>query len=159
MPAGTRAADYVIARDSAGTKVFHRVKGVRGDTAILDHTFVKSEAPISLHVQKMSLPPYAFEATLIAILLGIVLTLLEVYGPAKLKGYLPSVTGLGIAWVITCHDSLAMAIGAVAAYILSKTFPKIEERYNVSTSSGIIAGASIMGLLIILLQNIFKVIT
>jgi len=87
---------------------------------------------------------------------ALAITLFEVYGPKKWRPLLPSVTGLGIAWVITCHDSLAMSIGAVIAYVLAKSAPRIEERYNVSTSSGIIAGASIMGLVIILFRDILK---
>jgi uncharacterized oligopeptide transporter (OPT) family protein len=64
------------------------------------------------------------------------------------KQCLPSVTSIGIAMVINGYDSLAMMIGAIIASIWHARWPAGEERYNVPMSSGIIAGASIAGLLL-----------
>jgi hypothetical protein len=154
-PAGVQTNDYVRVIDADGTDVWHQVKGLRGDVALLDHAFVgaaEGQAPTSVFVKKSTLPPYAMTATIIGMMFGIFITLMEVFGSKKIRPYLPSITGLGIAFVVNCFDSLAMMIGAIIAYVLAKTVPKIEERYNVATSSGIIAGSSIAGLALIILH-------
>jgi uncharacterized oligopeptide transporter (OPT) family protein len=158
MPLGAMSHDYVRV-DQQGNDVWHQIKGLRGDVAWLDHGFAatSAEAPTSVFVKKSTLPPYAMTATIIGLIIGLIITLLEAFGPAKLKAYLPSVTGLGIAFVVNCFDSLAMMIGAILAYVLLKTAPKIEERYNVAASSGIIAGASIAGLLLIAFSQIVEI--
>ncbi len=154
-PANLKVSDYVRG-ERDGEQVFQQIKGVRGDVAMIDHALlVPGQGPVDVRVEKMSLPPYAGLATIVAILLGIALTLLELYGPKTWKPYIPSITGIGIAFVIAGHDSLAMTVGAVAAYVLAKLAPRIEERYNVATASGMIAGASIMGLALILLKVVF----
>jgi uncharacterized oligopeptide transporter (OPT) family protein len=151
-PAGVNINDYMRG-DAQGEPVYQQIKGLRGDVAMLDHALlVPGEGAVAVHVAKSTLPPYAGTATIIAILLGIFLTLLEVYGPKTWRGYLPSVTGMGIAFVIACHDSIAMSIGALAAYALAKISPRLEERYNIATSSGMIAGSSLIGLLLTLMK-------
>jgi uncharacterized oligopeptide transporter (OPT) family protein len=155
-PEGTKIGDYV--RADQGREMYYRVDGVRGDTVMLEHAFPEGAAPTTVRVIKSTLPPYAATATLIGILFGILIAVLEIKAPGSVKAFLPSVTGLGIGWLITGWDSLAMGIGAIIAYILLKAAPKIEERYNVAASSGIIAGASIMGLIIIFLRDILGVL-
>ncbi len=156
-PDTAHAGDYVVST-IGGKDTFHKMSGLYGGVAMLDHPFVAGEAAAdgssAVFVKKMGLPPYALEVTAITVLFGILITLLELYGPRRLRPWLPSVTGIGIAWVINCSDSIAMAIGAIIAYVLAKAWPAIEERYNVSTSSGIIAGASIMALVITLFKDI-----
>jgi uncharacterized oligopeptide transporter (OPT) family protein len=127
---------------------------------MIDHALmVPGEGAVTVSIEKKTLPPYAGMATVIAILLGLGLTLLEVYGPKTWRAYLPSVTGMGIAFVIACHDSLAMAIGAILAWLLAKASPRLEERYNVAASSGMIAGSSIMGLALIILAEVIHWLT
>jgi uncharacterized oligopeptide transporter (OPT) family protein len=154
VPAGLRVNDYVSGQKD-GETVFHQIKGVRGDVAMIDHALmVPGQGNVDVRVTKLTLPPYAGTAVIIAVLLGIALTLLEIYGPKTWRHYLPSVTGMGIGFIIACHDSIAMSIGAIAAYILAKAAPKVEERYNVAASSGMIAGSSIMGLLLIIFSEV-----
>jgi uncharacterized oligopeptide transporter (OPT) family protein len=157
-PDTARSGDYVITSVD-GKDVFHKMTGLANGVAMLDHPFVPATgvaagAASPVFLKKMGLPPYALEVTIVTVLFGVFITLLDLYGPRRLRKWLPSVTGIGIAWVIGCWDSIAMAIGAIAAWILAKLWPKIEERYNVSTSSGIIAGASIMGLVITFFRDI-----
>ncbi len=152
--AGTRVGDYVRV-DAAGGPLYHQIKAVRGDLVMLDHAFmVATDQPTAVAVFKSTLPPYAGLAVLIAIIAGLVITLLEIYGPPRIRPYLPSMAGIGVAFVITAFDSLAMATGAVFGYILARAAPKLEERYNVPASSGIIAGASIAGLVLTVLSLI-----
>src|SRR5262249_39082712 len=148
-PDGTQVGDYVMARVD-GVDVWHRIMGVRGDVAMLDHAFAaRGDAAIEVH--KMGLPPYALQVTFVTIAVALLITLLEVYGPRRLRRWLPSVTGFGMAWVIGCWDSVAIGIGSVIAFGIGRISPRTDERYTVSTSSGIIAGASIMSIVLIAL--------
>ena len=82
--------------------------------------------------------------------MGILIPLLELAFP-KQKKFIPSATGLGLAFTITGYYSVSMFIGALAALMLHKAKPKLAEEYVVPVSSGIIAGESLMGVLIALL--------
>ena len=97
-----------------------------------------------------SLPAGAFTAMVVGALLGAFLALAEEYLPAKYKKWLPSATGLGIAGVIPAFNSLSMFIGSLLAWQLAKSKPEVADRYNVTVSSGLIAGESLMGVGIIL---------
>jgi OPT family oligopeptide transporter len=88
---------------------------------------------------------------------GIALTLLERFLPRRLATWLPSPTGLGLAFVIQFHDSIAFLVGALAAALFARLRPATAERYTIPVSSGIIAGESLMGVLIAFLQ-VFDVI-
>jgi len=82
--------------------------------------------------------------------LGIVLALLEKAFP-KHKQFIPSPTGLGLAFTITGYYSVSMFIGALFAAGFHKIHRKAAEEYIVPVSSGIIAGESLMGVAIALL--------
>ena len=82
--------------------------------------------------------------------------LIEKFAP-KARNYVPSATGLGLAFVIGFADSMAFLIGAVAAHLYAKRSAEDAERYVVPVSSGIIAGESIMGIVIALL-GAFKIL-
>jgi hypothetical protein len=156
-PPGAQTGDYVLAVVD-GHEIWHRMGGIAGEVAMLDHAFVAGEAPVAVAVKKMGLPPYALGATIIAVLFGVLITLLEVKGPRRLRPYLPSIAGMGIAAVVGCSDSLSLAAGSVIAWLLSRAWPKIAERYTIASSSGIIAGASLIALLITLLRDVIGVI-
>jgi uncharacterized oligopeptide transporter (OPT) family protein len=83
--------------------------------------------------------------------LGVVLTVAEQLAPAHIKKWLPSATGLGLAFVINFADSIAFLIGAVAAKIWHSKNPIQADELVVPISSGIIAGESILGIAIALL--------
>jgi len=104
-----------------------------------------------------ALPDGAVEAIVIGGLLGIVLTLLEEFGPRAWRPWLPSTTGLGIAGVIPAFNSFAMFAGALAAWAFAKARPGLAETYTVPVSSGLIAGESLMGVAIILVLEVMKV--
>ncbi len=154
---GLQSGDYV-STTRGGREIFHKVEGLRGDTAALDHPFVVQRGAATVSVAKRTLPPFAGTATLIGILIGLVFTLVDVYAPKGVRQWLPSISALGIAWVINGHDSIAMAVGALVAYVIAKIWQAKSEQLTVAASSGIIAGASLMGLLIILLRDVLKVL-
>ncbi len=98
-----------------------------------------------------SLHPTARWAVLIGGTIGIVITLLERWFP-KHRHYIPSAMGLGLAAVIPAWNSISMFAGAVIAYILEKKWSVIHEKYTVTVASGIIAGESLIGILIAILS-------
>jgi OPT family oligopeptide transporter len=99
----------------------------------------------------MALPVSARYGLVIGSVLGVVLTLLEVGFP-KYKKFIPSPTGLGIAFTINGFNSVSMFIGALLALGISRWKPKTAEKYTIPVSSGIIAGESLMGVGIAMLS-------
>jgi uncharacterized oligopeptide transporter (OPT) family protein len=84
-------------------------------------------------------------------LLGAALALLERFAPARLKPWVPSPSGLGIAMVIPGSNAIAMFLGGLAAELLRRRRGELAERYVVPVSSGLIAGESLMGVAVALL--------
>lgn len=99
-----------------------------------------------------SLHPTILVGMAVGAVLGIALTVADQYAPAKVKKWLPSATGLGLACVINFADSIAFLIGAVVAYLWDKWDGKHADKLLVPVASGIIAGESILGIAIALLQ-------
>jgi len=154
---GTQVGDYLlVSRD--GHDVWHHIEAQRGELAVLDHTFAGGASATRVAVSKRTLPPYAMTATAIGVLLGILLALVEVYAPKNVKRWIPSIAGMGIAWVITGHDAMAMAVGAAIAWIVARINQKAADDFTVPSASGVLAGASLIGLLIIFLRDILKVL-
>lgn len=90
------------------------------------------------------LPSSAVWAILIGGAIGMVLPVIERLLPPKLRGYMPSATGMGLAWVMPFNNAFSFFIGAVIALIWSKVARKSNEKYNVPIASGLIAGESLM---------------
>ena len=80
------------------------------------------------------------------------------YAPAGVRKWIPSTTGLGLGFVIAGFDSISMFMGALLAWIFQKVKPKLAEEYTLAGASGIMAGASLAGILIIVLSQVFQVI-
>ena len=91
-----------------------------------------------------------FRSILVGIAIGLALPLLELAFPRQRK-YLPSAMGVGLAMVIPGFNSISMFLGAVVAAMYARAKPKDAELFTVPVASGIIAGESILGVLIILL--------
>ncbi len=87
----------------------------------------------------------------VGLALGISLALLEKFAPPKLRPFVPSSAGLGIAMVIPGSNTLAMFAGALIARQIGKYSPTVAQRYVVPVSSGLIAGESLMGVVVALL--------
>jgi uncharacterized oligopeptide transporter (OPT) family protein len=89
--------------------------------------------------------------------LGAVMVLMETaadkMGQKKLKQYLPSATGLGLGLILPFQYPLSMLIGAIGAYLWSKSNKKSADTYVIPIAAGIIAGVSIMGVIAALLNN------
>ncbi|MCM2277422.1 MAG: OPT/YSL family transporter [Oligoflexia bacterium] len=98
-----------------------------------------------------ALHPTARLGLLVGGALGLVLTLLDAFLPSKRK-FVPSAMGLGLAMVIPFFNSLSMFIGAVIALVLEKKAPRHAELYLIAVASGLIAGESLLGIVVALLQ-------
>lgn len=94
-----------------------------------------------------SLKPEARMGLLIGALIGIALPLLEMALPKQRK-FIPSATGVGIAFTVNGYYSISMFIGACLVLWLARYHTKMHERFTVPVASGIIAGESLMGVLI-----------
>ncbi len=103
-----------------------------------------------------ALPAGAVWAIVIGAVVGIVLTLLEEFSSPKVRAWLPSTTGLGIAGVIPAFNSISMFLGAFLAWAFARARPKAAGDYTVSVASGLIAGESLVGVGIILVLEILK---
>ncbi len=101
-----------------------------------------------------NLPRYAIAAIAAGAALGALLAVAEELAPRNAKKYLPSATGLGIAFVIDANDSLAMLVGALVAWAIQKKNRDWADNYIVSVSSGVVAGESLMGIVVIVLRDV-----
>src|SRR5262249_18492123 len=97
-----------------------------------------------------ALHPTARIGLAVGAVVGILLPVLELKLP-KYKNYIPSPTGLGLAFTITGFNSVSFFIGALLSVWFGKVRPKLAEDYVVPVASGIIAGESLTGVLIALL--------
>jgi len=84
-------------------------------------------------------------------LLGIALSLMERFAPKPLRTWVPSPSGLGIAMVVPGSNAIAMFGGALIAHLLQTRRPLLGQRFVVPVASGLIAGESLMGVLVAML--------
>ncbi len=90
------------------------------------------------------LPQSAVYAILIGAAIGIVFPILERLASPKVRKFMPSVTGLGLAWVMPFQNCFSFFVGAVIAFIWFKASRKSSENYNIPTASGLVAGESLV---------------
>lgn len=97
-----------------------------------------------------SLHPWARWGIGVGIVIGIVLPLLELAFP-KYKKWVPSAMGVGLALVIPCWNAISMFLGALAAYVYERINKESAEVYTIPVASGLIAGESLLGVIVALL--------
>ncbi len=99
------------------------------------------------------LPKSARVLAVVGALLGVVMALLDRALPPKVKRFLPSATGLGLAFTMPFSNALAMFIGAVIALAIEHRYSKEKaERWLIPISSGVLAGEGLMELLVNILR-------
>jgi len=84
--------------------------------------------------------------------LGVVFALLPLALP-RWQAYLPSASAFGLAWVFDWYYGLLFLMGAVIAHALKRKAPQAAEEYTFPVASGIIAGGSLMGVVIVFWEN------
>ena len=99
-----------------------------------------------------SLGPVKIWSIVVGGLVGIVLPLLAKIFPKQEK-WIPSAAGIGLAWTFHWYYSLLFFLGAVIAYGFEKGKPKKAEEFIFPVASGIVAGGSLMGVVLIFWEN------
>jgi putative OPT family oligopeptide transporter len=95
-----------------------------------------------------SLPSSAQMAAVVGGVLGVLMALMEKFAPKKVVAFMPSPSALGVAMVIPGANSISMFIGAVIADLIKRKKPALADKLVVPVASGLIAGESLMGILI-----------
>lgn len=98
-----------------------------------------------------SLHPAAMAGLIIGAIIGVILPLLENFAPKKLKPFIPSSMGLGLAFVIPAWNAISMFLGALIALLWERFSPKTAAFALIAIASGLIAGESLMGVAVALL--------
>ena len=99
--------------------------------------------------------PMHQQAIVAGLAVGAVLAAMEELVP-RARRYLPSATGLGLGFILPFQYPFSMLLGAILAWAWTTRNPSQAEGYLVPVSSGIIAGVSIMGVLVAILNNILS---
>jgi len=94
-----------------------------------------------------ALPHSAKLALGIGLAFGIGLTLLDKAAPKAVRPYLPSPSAFGLAMVVPFSNSLAFFLGAAAAELVRRRYPR-HASYTVPVASGVIAGESLVAIAI-----------
>ena len=89
------------------------------------------------------LEPHKLVAIEIAAATGAFFAILEAVVPAKVKKWLPSISGIGIAMTVGFVNTFSMFIGACVAWMVQRTWPNFAERFTVVAASGFIAGETL----------------
>ncbi|MFT3774209.1 MAG: OPT family oligopeptide transporter [Minicystis sp.] len=97
-----------------------------------------------------NLPPYTPTAMAVAAVLAVIFTLAGELGSKKVKRWVPSATGLGLSFILPASNSYTFLLGAVIAEIAARKNPKKSELYTIAIASGLIAGESVMGVIVAL---------
>jgi OPT family oligopeptide transporter len=99
-----------------------------------------------------ALEPVKVWCIVIGGLVGIILPLLSKAFP-KASKWIPSAAGLGLAWTFHWYYGLLFFLGAVIGWIVEKKYPKWSEDYTFPVASGVIAGESLMGVVLVIWHN------
>ena len=85
-------------------------------------------------------------------LIGILIPLLERLLPVRARPFIPSAMGLGLAFVIPFWNTLSIFVGALIAWVMTKQARELASTYIIPVASGLIAGESLVGVMIALLN-------
>jgi putative OPT family oligopeptide transporter len=99
-----------------------------------------------------ALEPLKVWSIVVGGIIGILLPLIAKLFP-KSEKHLPSAAGFGLAWTFHWYYSLLFFIGALGAYAWNKGKPKQSEEFLFPVASGIIAGGSLMGVIMVFWEN------
>jgi putative OPT family oligopeptide transporter len=71
----------------------------------------------------------------------------------KYQEYLPSASAFGLAWVFPWYYGLLFFLGALIALLLERRKPKVAEEFTLPVASGVVAGGSLMGVVLVFWAN------
>lgn len=99
-----------------------------------------------------NLHPMAREGIAVGLLAGTVLAIVEWLFP-RARRWLPSATGIGLGLLLPFATSLSFVLGAGLAWAFSRVDKRQADRFVIPISSGLIAGESIVGVVVAALNN------
>ena len=99
-----------------------------------------------------SLEPVKIWSIIIGAAVGLLLTLLPLWFPKRAK-WIPSAAGIGLAWTFHWYYGLLFFLGGLIGWIVERSRPAAAEIYNFPVAAGVIAGGSLMGVLLIFWEN------
>lgn len=99
-----------------------------------------------------ALPASALQAMVIALVIGVLLTLLE--SNKRIGRFIPSPTAVGLGMLIPGFAIIPMVIGGVVQSVWQKVSPRTEGVYNIPLASGFITGEALV--LLVLAAAAFK---
>ncbi len=139
VPVGAAAVSYVypLLRDTYG------IGGEHGLQSPISQKWAGFAQLLSKGLS--ALPQGALAALGIAVVLGIVFTLLEA---TEYKPWTPSPTGLGIGMLVPGSAIVTMFLGGVADWTWNKLSPKTWDRHLVPLASGFVAGEAIVAVVL-----------
>jgi uncharacterized oligopeptide transporter (OPT) family protein len=111
-----------------------------------------SAVAIALGRGLSSLEPVKLWLIFAGAVVGVVLTLAPVLLP-KYQDYLPSASAFGLAWVFNWYYGLLFFLGALAALLVKRRKPKLAEELTLPVASGVVAGGSLTGVVLVLWAN------
>ena len=95
-----------------------------------------------------ALPAFTHIGVISGVVLGIFLALME---NTKIKKFVPSAFGIGIAMFLPAFFSVSIFLGSIIKFALEKVFPAWMKSYSIPVASGAIVGESILGVIIAIL--------
>ncbi|MEJ2531741.1 MAG: OPT/YSL family transporter [Halioglobus sp.] len=95
-----------------------------------------------------AVPRSAMIAMLLAALAGTVLGVLDAVLPTDKLRFVPSASALGLAFVIPASTSLGLFYGAFLAALLTRFFRRWSKAYLLAAAAGLVAGESLMGVIL-----------
>ena len=145
VPIGAAAVAYVypLLRDTYG------IGGEHGLQSPISQKWAGFAKLLSAGLS--ALPHGALQALVIAVVLGILFTVLEA---TPYKKWVPSPTGIGIGMLVPASAIITMFLGAVVAWLWSLANPKQAEQHAIPLASGFIAGEAIVAVIIPILVAI-----
>ena len=84
---------------------------------------------------------------------GVALVLLPLWFP-RWRKWMPSPAAIGLSWTFHWFYSLLFFLGGLAAYLFERRRPKLSEAFTFPVASGIIAGGSLVGVLLVFWDNL-----
>jgi uncharacterized oligopeptide transporter (OPT) family protein len=105
------------------------------------------------------LPESAKIAILVGGGLGVLLPIIERFLPSKARKFMPSATGLGLAFMLPFYNSLAFTLGAVIAWVWSKIHKRTSDLYTIPLASGLVAGESLIAALIAMTATVIGLLS
>lgn len=96
-----------------------------------------------------ALPQYALAATIVGVLGGIVIAVVQAKSRAAWVGWIPNVAAFGFALILPGDLNIPIAAGGIAGWFWMKLSPRTYDQYLLTVASGMIAGEAVLGGLVL----------